>query len=106
MDNIRRPVPVSVPLQVSLSNEEVDRIVLKRLQEMAHGIRVCSNGSIEYQGYTEAPNEAHVMTFQHVRDAPRLHEIYVSYLAYRLESALRDGPLKTRINSGAGLIDY
>lgn len=112
MDNIRRPVPVAVPMQVSLSNEEVDRIVLARLREIAHGIDTTYSRKgelkIEYQGYftPNATSEVEIMSLLNVRDSPRLHELYVSYLAYRLESALRMGPLKTPDKSKSGMLDY
>jgi hypothetical protein len=114
MDNIRRPMPVSVQHIVSLSNEEVDRIVLKRLKEIAHGITTIpskehrAETQIEYLGHVwdNAKTESEVMALNNVRGNTRLYELYISFLAYRLESALRMGPLKTPINSGAGLIDY
>lgn len=96
MDNIRRPVPVTVPHVVSLSNDEVDRIVMNRLREISHGITV-NLGDVKYYGfeYPKAVTEQDVMKLIDVRDAPILHTIYVSYLAFRLEQALRLGPLKT-----------
>jgi hypothetical protein len=113
MDNIRRPVPVTVPHVVSLSNEEVDRVVLKRLKEIAYGISVEYEGlkspaCVKYYGYpySGACREEDILKLRDIRDNEKLHELYISYLAYLLESALRMGPLKTPVNPSGGMLDY
>lgn len=98
MDNVRRPMPVSVPHMISLSNSEVDRIVMQRLREIAYGILVeYPNGvmNISYCPYGIIHTQEEVLKLKEIRDRPRLHEMYVSYLAHELEWALRLGPLKT-----------
>jgi hypothetical protein len=92
-NGLRKSVAVSVPHQVSLSSEEVDRIIENRLAEMAKGIVIDDSGVVSYHNviYTYLKDSGFLIDpKKSINNAgPLEYELCISLLAHQLYWALQ-----------------